>query len=82
MSRSYRNPHFQQIVYGSDTKDRRLGNRRLRRINKSRVRQGLYPLVIREVSNKWTWPSDGGKYYRSSERLRDYPKHPHQLRGK
>lgn len=63
MARSYKNPHYSGACTGVDTDSRRAGARRLRRINRQRVRQGQPPLLRREVDNNWDWPTDGGNRY-------------------
>lgn len=71
MARSYRDSRYNSVCFGTDTKDRRAGARRLRRINRVRVNLGLFPLLRREVDDNWGWPSDGGKRYRPSNDPRD-----------
>ena len=46
----------------SEKRSKQFSNRRLRTRNRIRVAQGFEPLILREVSNVWDWPSDG-KYY-------------------
>ncbi len=45
--------------YGSEKKDKRTNNRRLRRINKVRLIKGKEPLVMKEVSDEWLMNKDG-----------------------
>ena len=46
----------------SEKLSKQFSNRRLRARNRIRILNGFEPLILREVSNVWDWPSDG-KYY-------------------
>ncbi len=57
MSRSHKK--VSSFSYGSEKKDKRANNRRLRRINKVRLVKGKEPLVMKEVSDEWLMNKDG-----------------------
>lgn len=48
----------------SDKKDRSTANRKLRRKVKMLIKKGLdfFP-ILKEISDKWGWNSDGGSYW-------------------
>lgn len=66
MSRSYRHtPIFGNCLCHSEKQDKRLANRRWRRIVRYVLRTGdseLLPLQ-REVSNVWSFGKDGKRYF-------------------
>ncbi len=45
--------------YGSEKKDKRINNKRLRRINKVRLEKGMEMFLMRDVSDEWTMNKDG-----------------------
>ena len=63
MSRSRKKHPHSKICNASDKADRRDANRRLRRVNKIRLRQGKRLKSLREVSDTWMFASDGLAYY-------------------
>lgn len=69
MSRSYRKHKCIKIAGSSDKKDKVCANRRLRKKNKLYLRNGIYyPLaLLREVSDVWSFNSDGLAYYFDSD---------------
>ena len=73
MSRSRRKTKAMKIYGGySDKKDKRLANRAFRRLSKIRVQKVIMsdeddvniPVDMDEVSNVYSFSSDGGAYYR------------------
>lgn len=62
MSRSRRKSPYRGVCADSDKFDKRLANRRLRRINKMRLEKGLEPLELRDVSDEWCFNKDGKMY--------------------
>ncbi|QDK81468.1 hypothetical protein EXU85_23795 [Spirosoma sp. KCTC 42546] len=66
MSRSLRKTPILGITTASTEKqDKRWANRRLRRINRVRIRKADEPARLREVSNVWDFKKDGKMYYLS-----------------
>jgi hypothetical protein len=64
MSRSYK--HYPAITWigESNKEDKRIANRRFRKINKDMMRHNKIPLQnIRECSDNWDFLSDGLAYY-------------------
>lgn len=60
MSNSYRkNPVTGTTTSTSEKEDKRLANRRLRRVNKARVKLGLEALTLKEISDVWDFNKDG-----------------------
>lgn len=69
MSRSYKHTTISAITTAqSEKQDKRLTNRRFRRISKHRVRIGAEPLVhLNEISDPWDFQKDGKRYFNSEE---------------
>ena len=65
MSRSHKYHTFATICGGSNKKDKRLANRRFRRINNLAVKHNLDKLLykLKECSNTWNFRTDGLAYY-------------------
>lgn len=65
MSRSYRKPYSSFVCYTSNKKDKRLSNRRFRRIVKNLIKDSQnidsnsIPIKLKEVSNVYNFNSDG-----------------------
>ena len=52
----------------SDKPGKRVANRRFRRLAKEKLREtGNTELLLREISNVWTFPKDGKCYYSNVE---------------
>ena len=73
MSRSRRKTKAMKMYGGdSDKKDKRLANRAFRRLTKMKVQETIMsnddnvniPVDMDEVSNVYSFSSDGGAYYR------------------
>lgn len=62
-----------QTFVVSEKLSKRFSNRRLRRGNRLRIKGGLEPHLLREVSNVWCWENDG-KMYRPNLDIRYYRK--------
>lgn len=70
MSRSSnRHPYYR--IGHSDKPFKTQANRRLRHLNKVRVRRFLEPKDIREVSNIWNFSSEGMTFYAGNYNLED-----------
>lgn len=63
MSRSFKKVSICGNSGGSDKYDKRLANRRFRRINKLRVKYDEEPLLTNEVSNVWDMTKDGKNFF-------------------
>lgn len=64
MSRSFlKTPILGNCVCHSEKKEKRLANRKHRRVNRVRVRVGAEPLAVRVVSNTWSWGKDGKRWF-------------------
>jgi len=75
MSRSYRHTPIRGVAGNSDKYGKRLANRRLRVLNRIRIREAKEPLLLREVSNPWDWAKDGKFYWDSKDWFVDDPEH-------
>lgn len=75
MSRSYKHTTISAITTAqSEKQDKRLANRRFRRISKHRVKIEAEPLVhLNEVSDIWNFQKDGKRYFFPDE-ARLFPK--------
>lgn len=75
MSRSYKHTTISAITTAqSEKKDKRLANRRFRRISKHRVRIDAEPLIdLNEISDIWDFQKDGKRYFFPDE-ARLFPK--------
>ena len=72
MSKSYRHtPIIGNAANVSEKKDKRIGNRRLRRkakmLTKKQDSETIYP-IIGEVCNKWSMAKDGKHYLRKGSK--------------
>lgn len=65
MSKSYRKPYASYVYYFSNKKDKQIANRRFRRTNKIKVKVNPDKLTykLKEVSNTYTFSSDGLVHY-------------------
>ena len=65
MSRSYKHTTISAITTAqSEKQDKRLANRRFRRISKHRVKIDAEPLVdLNEISDPWDFQKDGKRYF-------------------
>ena len=62
MGKSFRKTDIAGACGGSDKKDKRFANRRLRKREKEAIRKGKEIPLLREVSDEYTFTKDG-KYY-------------------
>ena len=69
MSRSYKHTTISAITTAqSEKRDKRLANRRFRRISKHRVKIEAEPLIhLNEISDVWDFQKDGKRYFDSDE---------------
>lgn len=67
MSRSHKYHTFATICRGRNKKDKRIANRKFRRINNLAVKHNLDKLLYRlkECSDTWNFPTDGLAYYQN-----------------
>lgn len=65
MSRSHKYHTFATICRGRNKKDKRIANRKFRRINNLAIKYNLDKLLyrLRECSDTWNFPTDGLAYY-------------------
>ena len=64
MSRSYKHAPVITWCGESNKEDKRIANRRFRKINKDKMRHNKIPLQnIKECSDNWNFSSDGLTYY-------------------
>lgn len=65
MSRSHKYHPFATVCGGSNKKDKRIANRKFRRINNLAIKHNLDKLLykLRECSDTWTFNTDGLAYY-------------------
>ena len=73
MSRSRKYHPFAPVCGGSNKKDKRLANRKFRRINNLAVKHNLDKLLykLKECSDTWNFNTDGLAYYQNpKERFR------------
>ena len=75
MSRSFKHATISAITTAqSEKQDKRLANRRFRRISKHRVKIDAEPLVdLNEISDPWDFQKDGKRYFHPDEAKR-FPK--------
>lgn len=69
MSRSIRKP-FLTVCGGSNKEARSKANRKFRRLTKSGIKKfefSALPMLLREVSNVWDFPTDGLAHYHPTE---------------
>lgn len=52
----------------SEKSDKRDANRRLRRLTKRQVQDGLEPAILREVSDTWDMAKDGKSFFPNDNR--------------
>lgn len=70
MSRSRRKTPICGITTAESDKPGKVADhRRLRRINRQRVADGMEPLHVRAVSDPWNHPKDGKQYAPRDERV-------------
>ena len=71
MSRSYKKPYACWVCYFSNKKDKRIANRKFRRKNKILLKLTPDKLKyrLREVSNVWSFSSDGLAHYVGNSKL-------------
>lgn len=69
MSRSYKHTTISGITTAtSEKRDKKLANRRFRRISRHRVRTETEPLIdLDEISDIWDFQKDGKRYFNSEE---------------
>lgn len=67
MSRSYRKP-YGCVTRAGGGRDKRLANRKLRRLVRLAIKQDKPIPVLREVSDVWSFTSDGKRYFGNSLR--------------
>ena len=64
MSRSYKHYPAMTVCDGSNKEDKRVANKRFRKISKDNMRCGKIPLQdINECSDTWDFTTDGLTYY-------------------
>ena len=75
MSRSYKHTTISGITTAtSEKRDKKLANRRFRRISKHRVKIDAEPLIdLNEISDPWDFQKDGKRYFNPNE-ARLFPK--------
>lgn len=75
MSRSYKHTTISAITTAqSEKQDKRLANRRFRRISRHRVKIDAEPLIdLNEISDIWDFQKDGKRYFFQDE-ARLFPK--------
>lgn len=75
MSRSYKHTTISAITTAqSEKQDKRLANRRFRRISKHRVKIDAEPLIdLNEISDPWDFQKDGKRYFFPDE-AKKFPK--------
>ena len=75
MSRSYKYTNISAITTAqSEKQDKRLANRRFRRISKHRVKIDAEPLIdLNEISDIWDFQKDGKRYFFPDE-AKKFPK--------
>jgi hypothetical protein len=60
LSRSFRkNPYVSNVICDSEKEDKQQANRRLRKLNKVRIKNNEEPVDILEVSDNWCFGKDG-----------------------
>ena len=71
MSRSYKKPYACYVCYFSNKKDKRRANRKFRRFNKifSKINPEKLKYKLKEVSNVWSFSSDGLACYVGNSEL-------------
>lgn len=74
MSRSHKYHTFATICRGRNKKDKRIANRKFRRINNLAIKHNLDKLLyrLRECSNVWDFPTDGLAYYQNPKRWKRF----------
>lgn len=65
MSRSYRRTKIFAIGGDSEKKDKRIANRKFRKLSKSKIKLGKedLPTHLKDVSNVWNFSKDGKLYW-------------------
>lgn len=71
MSRSYKRPYACYTCYFSNKKDKRKANRKFRKFNKvfSKIDTEKLKYKLKEVSDVWTFSSDGLAHYVGNSKL-------------
>lgn len=71
MSRSYKKPYACQVCYFSNKKDKRMANKKFRRLNKIllKINSDRLKYRLREISNVWNFASDGLAHYVGNSEL-------------
>ena len=74
MSRSHKYHTFATICRGRNKKDKRIANRKFRRINNLAIKHNLDKLLyrLRECSDTWDFPTDGLAYYQNPKKWRRF----------
>lgn len=74
MSRSHKYHTFGTMCRGRNKKDKRLANRKFRRINNLAIKHNLDRLLyrLRECSNTWNFPTDGLAYYQDPKKWKRF----------
>jgi len=82
MSRSFRKNYYHGFACTSDKPGKHLANKKFRRIEKAKLKNGKYydlPVRVREVFNVWSMPKDGKGYFgyleHTSERYDEFLKY-------
>lgn len=66
MARSFRKNYYHGYAGASDKPGKHLANKKFRRIEKAKLKNGNYcdlPVRVREVFNVWSMPKDGKGYF-------------------
>lgn len=74
MSRSHKYHTFATICRGRNKKDKRIANRKFRRINNLAIKYNLDKLLyrLRECSDTWNFPTDGLAYYQDPKKWKRF----------
>lgn len=74
MSRSHKYHTFATICRGRNKKDKRIANRKFRRINNLAIKHNLDKLLykLKECSDTWDFPTDGLAYYQNPKRWKRF----------
>ena len=67
MSRSHKYHTFGTMCRGRNKKNKRLANRKFRRVNNLAIKHNLDKLLykLKECSDTWNFPTDGLAYYQN-----------------
>ena len=74
MSRSRKYHTFATICKGRNKKDKRIANRKFRRINNLAIKHNLDKLLykLKECSDTWNFPTDGLAYYQNPKKWKRF----------